>query len=173
MRQDVWLPEGVWYGVFDGKRYEGGLTHSASNDINSFPLFVKAGCPLTARPFSKSVREPLTDVVIEVFADGSVDFGCAELYEDDGISEPDAENCRITKISYRKSGRRHTLTLEPITGERFPGPSARCVGFRLHGVGICESVSGEVIYDVKSKTASVKLADVPASEKLKIELTEV
>ena len=39
---DVYLPEGTWYGLFDGKTYPAG-THTVDCPLGSLPVFVKAG----------------------------------------------------------------------------------------------------------------------------------
>ena len=167
---DVWLPEGVWYGWFDGRRYDGGKTYKITSDIYTFPLFVKAGYPLVTRPYDRSVSAPLTDAVIIVFP-GAGDLDCcAELYEDDGISEPDGENCRITKIRCKKEGRRHALTLTPEAGGSFCDPESRNITLELRDVGRC--CGDNVSYDEKSRTATVKFDGINASDTLEIELFE-
>jgi len=170
VRSEVWLPEGEWYGWFDGKCCEGGAAHTVTDGIDTFPLFVKAGFPLVTRPVCRSVSAPLTDIVIKVFSGGKDQDVSTELYEDDGISEPDGENCRITKIRYRKAGRRHTLTLTPQAGTDFSGPKIRNVAFELHDVGRCRG--DNVSYDEASRTASIKYDAASTSEEFAIELFE-
>ena len=167
VRSDVWLPEGVWYGLFDGRRYDGGRVHTVTNDSNSFPLFVKAGFPLVTRPYNKSVSAPLTDMTVVVYA-GDCEYDLStELYEDDGITEPDGDDSRVTKIRCRKDGRRHLLTLSPDGDAE---PHTRNIVFELHGVGICcgENVS----YNEATRTATATFENVPASAELEIELIE-
>lgn len=41
--ENVWLPEGVWYDFFSGLRYQGGTKIKVCRDIDSIPVFVKAG----------------------------------------------------------------------------------------------------------------------------------
>ncbi len=167
VRSEVWLPGGVWYGWFDGKRYEGGKTHTVTSDINTFPLFVKAGFPLVTRPYNKSVSAPLTDAVIKVFAGEEDQDVSAKLYEDDGVSELSPDNCRITKIRYRKAGRRHLLALSPDGSAE---PQTRNVTFELHGVGACRGEN--VSYDESTRTATATFENVPATAGFEIELIE-
>ena len=170
VRSDVWLPKGEWYGWFDGRRYEGGRTHTVNSDINTFPLFVKAGFPLVTRQVCRRVCEPLRDVVIRVFSGAGGHDVCTELYEDDGVSEPDGENCRITMIRYKKEGICHTLTLTPATGGSFTGPDSRNLTFELFDVGRCKGEN--VSYDSSNRKSSVKIYGVSASDKLEIKLFE-
>lgn len=81
--RDVWLPEGEWYGFFDGKRYEGGLHHVETDGV---PLYVKAGTLLPiAEPVPYIAPDTVFDITLRAFGD------CAEatcrLIEDDGLTD--------------------------------------------------------------------------------------
>ncbi len=41
-RIEVYLPEGIWYGLFDGQRYEQGL-YEMTCELDEIPVFVRAG----------------------------------------------------------------------------------------------------------------------------------
>ncbi len=40
--RDVYLPKGIWYGLFDGKKYTGGQTVTAGGD-GKLPVFTRNG----------------------------------------------------------------------------------------------------------------------------------
>ena len=45
----VWLPDGIYYDVFTGRKYRGGRILTMYRDINSIPVLAKAGAivPMT------------------------------------------------------------------------------------------------------------------------------
>jgi alpha-glucosidase (family GH31 glycosyl hydrolase) len=82
--RQVYLPRGVWYDFWTSERQEGGREITRSVDLETMPLFVRAGAILPLGPVkqytSEHVEEPLT-LSIYPGADGSF-----VLYEDDGSS---------------------------------------------------------------------------------------
>lgn len=78
----------TWFDFQTGRQYTNGW-HMVHGDIGSIPLFVRGGGILTCE-----VKDKLT---LHVFPEGSSEFA---LYEDDGISAVDDENCNyhITHI---------------------------------------------------------------------------
>jgi|SRR5579875_94644 len=80
----VYLPKGDWYDFWTGTRFSGSREISRDVDLETLPLFVRAGAILPLGPVKQYVHEkvdaPLS-VTIYPGADGSF-----LLYEDDGIS---------------------------------------------------------------------------------------
>jgi alpha-glucosidase (family GH31 glycosyl hydrolase) len=80
----VYLPRGGWYDFWTGERMEGGREISRAVDLETVPLYVRAGSILPMGPVkqyvAEKVDEPLT-VSIYPGADGTF-----LLYEDDGSS---------------------------------------------------------------------------------------
>jgi alpha-glucosidase/alpha-D-xyloside xylohydrolase len=80
----VYLPRGTWYDFWTGERIDGGREVSRSVDLETMPLYVRAGSILPLGPVKQFVDqetdEPLT-VAIYPGADASF-----LLYEDDGKS---------------------------------------------------------------------------------------
>ena len=80
----VWIPEGEWYDIFNGMRYHGGRKMNLYRDINSIPVFARAGAII---PFQEDYMEPAGDnpkqlhIYVYTGADGSF-----ILYEDDNIT---------------------------------------------------------------------------------------
>lgn len=90
--REVWLPDGVWYGFFDGRRYEGGVHSVSTNDI---PLYVKEGTLLPlADPVSHVDPDTVFDITLLPFGDCS-DAVC-RLIEDDGMT--DGADCRVITL---------------------------------------------------------------------------
>lgn len=81
--RDVRLPDGEWYGFFDGKRYSGGVHHIETAGV---PLYVKAGTLLPiAEPVQHVSRDTVFDITLLPF--GSCSGAVCRLVDDDGITE--------------------------------------------------------------------------------------
>ena len=80
----IYLPRGVWYDFWSNERHDGGREISRDVDLETMPLYVRAGSILPLGPVkqytSEQVDAPLT-LSIYPGADGSF-----MLYEDDGSS---------------------------------------------------------------------------------------
>ena len=83
-RRQVYLPRGGWYDFWTGERVDGGREILRSVDLETMPLYVRAGSIVPLGPVKQftdeRVDEPLT-VVIYPGADATFFF-----YEDDGCS---------------------------------------------------------------------------------------
>jgi alpha-glucosidase (family GH31 glycosyl hydrolase) len=80
----LYLPRGVWYDFWTNEKQKGGREITRAVDLETTPLYVRAGCILPLGPVKQytgeQVNEPLT-LSIYPGADGSF-----LLYEDDGSS---------------------------------------------------------------------------------------
>uniref|UniRef100_UPI004056A2DA TIM-barrel domain-containing protein n=1 Tax=Alistipes sp. TaxID=1872444 RepID=UPI004056A2DA len=111
--QKVWFPknknekanEAVWYDFFTHERHEGGQTKTISKDLNSFPLYVKAGCPLPMQPYTdRPATAPLTTLILRTYPSAVGGSGEFTLYEDDGISLDYEKGAYAkTKLQYNRT----------------------------------------------------------------------
>ena len=150
---EIWLPRGVWYDWFSGKRYEGG-SHKVENDLHTFPLFVRAGYPIVTQLYtSRMATTPLSEPCVIIYAG---DDGSTCLYEDDGVCEVDpfgdASPYRMTVISYCYD-EWHRISLIPSNMGYDDGISERSFTIELRG---CDEVS-EVVCE--SHKVSLKYED--------------
>jgi|HubBroStandDraft_6_1064221.scaffolds.fasta_scaffold00460_9 alpha-glucosidase/alpha-D-xyloside xylohydrolase len=80
----VYLPRGAWYDFWTGERHEGAREVTKTVDLETMPLYVRAGAILPLGPVKQftgeKIDEPLS-ISIYPGADGSF-----LLYEDDGAS---------------------------------------------------------------------------------------
>lgn len=80
---DVYLPQGKWIDVFDGKVYAGGKTIRKSYGLKEMPLFVRAGALLPLAYQAKNTKEQTwNNLVLDYYPDQEAtdnDF----IYEDD------------------------------------------------------------------------------------------
>ncbi|HLJ49484.1 MAG TPA: TIM-barrel domain-containing protein [Bryobacteraceae bacterium] len=80
----VYLPHGVWHDFWTGERHEGGREIVGTVDLETTPLYVRAGGIVPLGPVKQYVEESIDEpVTIQIYpgADGSF-----LLYEDDGRS---------------------------------------------------------------------------------------
>ncbi|MEV6012747.1 TIM-barrel domain-containing protein [Streptomyces sp. NPDC051976] len=107
----VWFPPGQWTDYFTGKTYQGGTTQDVTTDLDSMPVFVKAGGILPTRTSNVSSvdKNPLTDITLTVAAGAT---GSYRLYEDDGTATAGRPgHSATTTVSYHEDGDRHTVTI--------------------------------------------------------------
>ena len=83
----VYLPktEGGWYDFRDGKKYEGGRYADVPVDMESIPVFVKAGSIIPTGPVKQSVAEKSEEpLVLNIYPGADASFS---LYEDEGVNK--------------------------------------------------------------------------------------
>lgn len=82
--RNIYLPRGAWYDFWTNERAEGGREITRAVDLETIPLYVRAGAILPLGPVKQYVEEksdePLT---LNVYAGADGSF---TLYEDDGRS---------------------------------------------------------------------------------------
>jgi alpha-glucosidase (family GH31 glycosyl hydrolase) len=110
--RQVYLPKGSWYDFWTNERMEGGREVRREVDLETIPLYVRAGSILPLGPVkqysSESVDQPIT-VSIHPGADGSF-----QLYEDDGISFEHRKGVWMgIQMSWNDAKRSLILHLEP------------------------------------------------------------
>jgi len=124
----IYLPHGTWYDFWSGARLDGGREISRPVDLETMPLYVRAGSILPLGPVKQYVAEtsdqPLS---ISVYPGADASF---LVYEDDGIS-----------FAYRRgewmglqldwSESRRALTLHLADGSRMLRPARRDLQVRL------------------------------------------
>jgi alpha-glucosidase (family GH31 glycosyl hydrolase) len=110
----VWFPPGQWTDYFSGQAYAGGTTANITTDLNSMPVFVKAGAvvPTRTKNVTNHVQNPLTKVTLTVAKGAS---GTFSLYEDDGTTT-DRHQSATTTVRYAETGKRHTIVIGPAVG---------------------------------------------------------
>ncbi|HLJ40567.1 MAG TPA: TIM-barrel domain-containing protein [Candidatus Acidoferrales bacterium] len=124
----VYLPRGSWYDFWTGERAEGGREIARPVDLETMPLYVRAGAILPLGPVkqytSEKVDAPLS-VTIYPGADGSF-----SLYEDDGKSFKYRKGDWMgVKMAWNDS--RRVLSLHLAEGSRMLPPARRQIEVKL------------------------------------------
>ena len=110
----VYLPKGVWYDYYTGKRYSGGRYVLAEAPADRMPLFARAGAAIPVSAGRPQSVEDITEVILEVFPGRgrhvhNMDDGESMDYLKGGI--------RRIEVSVRG----HTLE-QKVIAAGFPGP---------------------------------------------------
>ena len=172
----TWIPEGRWTDVFTGIAYKGGRMIKLHRDIDSIPVFAKAGAviPLASEDtIGCSVDAPdKLDICVFAGADG-----CFSLYEDDGVSCDYLEGkCAFTDMRL-KWGEQKAFEVDPVRGEKALSPASRDITVCVYGVTAdaaeCIEVgnaSRELIceYDKERHILKIKVGRIEAGEGFKI-----
>lgn len=77
----VYLPEGEWYFLYDGKKYSGNSELILECPIHRLPVFVKAGGILPMQPDVPNTKVKPSLLILHVYLHG---YGSFTLYEDEG-----------------------------------------------------------------------------------------
>ncbi|MBE3075542.1 MAG: glycoside hydrolase [Actinobacteria bacterium] len=155
----AWLPEGTWFDIFTGRRYDGDRRLRLHRTLAEMPVLARAGAvmPLAADPMADVATNPVT-LALRIFP--GADGGCV-LLEDDGRGDPgvaDRQETAIT-LTWRTTGAADqeaeaVLTVAPPTG---PGVlTSRTLTVELIGV---ESVKRVL---VRAGEGAIEARVVPA-----------
>jgi alpha-glucosidase (family GH31 glycosyl hydrolase) len=133
----LYLPRGAWYDFWTGERLEGGREVTRKVDLETMPLYVRAGAILPLGPVkqytSENVDAPL-EVIIHPGADGAFLF-----YEDDGGSF-NYRGGEWTGIPMAWNDARRTLSLRLAGGSKMLAPQ------RKMAIGIVGASRREVVF---------------------------
>jgi alpha-D-xyloside xylohydrolase len=152
----VYLPEKTsWYDFWTGKTLAGGQTVTASADIGTLPLYVRAGSIVPLGPvvqYAEAQANKPTEIRVYRGANGTF-----ELYDDAGDGYG-YENGEYATIRFDWNEQLQTLNIGPRTGA-YPGLSKSRV-FRVvfvdakSGAGEAEGTGVEVTYTGTPLTVS-------------------
>lgn len=107
----LYLPEGRWYEWFSNKLTEGGRDYSTPVDLETMPVFVRAGSIIPMDPPRQYVSEPVEgDLTFRIYTGAN---GGYTLYEDDGISNEYLKNRGYNIIKLTWDDESKTFTIDP------------------------------------------------------------
>jgi alpha-glucosidase/alpha-D-xyloside xylohydrolase len=126
--RSLYLPKGAWYDFWTGERHGGGREITRRVDLDTIPLFVRAGAVLPMGPLKQYTAEKVgvpLDVSVYPGADGSF-----LLYEDDGSSFDYRKGAWMgVQMAWNDARRALTLSLAP--GSRMLPPARRDIRVRV------------------------------------------
>ena len=109
------LPNGIWYDIYNGKKFLGNKKYVLFYSDETYPVFAKAGAiiPLGTNFNINDVGNPI-NLEIEFFPGANNNY---ILYEDDGISEQYKNNYSFkTEIEYKYLPNNYEITIKPKEG---------------------------------------------------------
>ena len=161
---DVWLPEGRWTDVFNGRIYEGGRTVRMYRDLDSIPVLAPEGAIIPMyrnnQTNSLSLGQPLE---VHIYRGN----GSYELYEDDGVTNGYKDGiCAKTHFLLEESEGSLRLTVTPPEDSKGLLPVEREVYVRF-----CDIIQDDVLLKVGSKPITIEISNpVPTTNESRQEL---
>ena len=121
--RSVYLPEGIWYDYWTGKKIAGGTRIVAEAPLEIVPMYVRAGAIIPMGPEMNYVGEKKTDpLTFEIYLDDKQQ-SVASVYEDDGESPAYKQGVfRRTRVAATKAGNGADIALSAPEGSYNPGP---------------------------------------------------
>ncbi len=124
----LYLPKGGWYDFWTGKREEGGKEITRQVDLETTPLYVRAGSILPLGPVKQYTAEKVDQPTqLAIYAGGDAAY---LLYEDDGISFRHRQG-EWMGIQMAWSDARKTLSLRLAPGSKMLAPTRRSFEVKL------------------------------------------
>ncbi|MFC3095516.1 TIM-barrel domain-containing protein [Alteromonas sediminis] len=172
------LPEGDWFGFFDHKHYEGGGTVEYPLDINTLPVFVKAGAFVPMQPGLKRTRDSHNQPLeIHHWANASGKHSIFTLYEDDGVNPQAIQEAQYIAMQFEASHVNETLQINANTQGQYEGvKQQRPVEWHIHalntkptGVAIDGLLSDAWQWDEQKSRLIIK-TNLSLSQPMKIDI---
>lgn len=140
----VYLPAGDWYDFWTEERVAGGREVERDVDLETMPLYVRAGAVLPVGPVKQYADEQVDEALTLLVCAGASDT--SHLYHDDGISF-DHRDGALTRLVLDWDDAGRTLTIRPGPGSRMLPTTPRRFDVRLAGGDAARPVtfSGEPV----------------------------
>ncbi|MBV9339401.1 MAG: glycoside hydrolase family 31 protein, partial [Acidobacteria bacterium] len=134
----LYLPTGTWYDFWTGERLDGGRYLTRTVDLETIPLYMRAGSIFPLGPVKQYVSEIVDQsLALTIYPGLDAKF---LLYEDDGISF-NYRRGEWTGIEIEWKDSSHSLTLSPAAGSRLLPSMKRVIEVRIG------PVSRKVVFD--------------------------
>jgi alpha-glucosidase/alpha-D-xyloside xylohydrolase len=133
----VYLPRGVWFDFWTEERVDGGRDIERRVDLETMPLYVRAGAVIPLDPIRQYTGEPVAAPLTLVVYPGA--DGTSQLYDDDGISFEHRRGAFMClEMQWQDAARALRLSLAP--GSRMIGSPSRVIDVRVAGEARTQSV---------------------------------
>ncbi len=99
-RRPLYLPEGVWYELHSGERFEGPLELFADAPLSRIPVFVRAPAVIPMQQPAAHTGVDPDEIELHSFAGRPGESTMFELYDDDGLSHAAGEGAyRLLRLT--------------------------------------------------------------------------
>ncbi len=137
--RSLYLPAGVWYDFWTRERMEGGREITRRVDLETIPVYVRAGAILPMGPVRQYTGEKV-DAPLTLWVHPGSD-GAFSLYEDDGTSF-DFRKGEFMRVNIAWNDRQRRLTMRLASGSRMLPPASRNIVVKIAG----EQVTRDVVF---------------------------
>jgi alpha-glucosidase (family GH31 glycosyl hydrolase) len=136
----LYLPRGAWYDFWTNTRVDGGREIDRAVDLETTPLYVRAGAIIPMGPLREWTSQPVKDLLtLTVYPGADNTF---TVYEDDGKTFDYRTGAWMGIVAqWRDAERRMTLSLAP--GSRMLAPNRRAIEVRVAGTTTVRAVTFE------------------------------
>lgn len=132
---DVDFPQGDWYHYFSGEAFTGGQTNKVSVELETLPVFVKAGSIIpTVNPFKNVASYPLDTLFVNYYFDPQLKSSSYTLYEDDGKNALALKTGAFELTTFTVQPKRNTLECLAVSNQgTYAGqPTERKIVWRFY-----------------------------------------
>ncbi len=141
------MPEGLWYDFFTGKKFIGNKTYTSFFKDENYPVFAKAGSII---PMSNdedvNFTNPPKNLEIQIFPGISNQY---DFYEDDGVSSLYKKGFYLlTKIDYNYMPNNYTVIIKALEGKSGIVPEYRNYKLVFRNV---KKATDVIVYNNKTK----------------------
>jgi len=136
----VYLPRGTWYDFWTREKLEGGREIARKVDLETMPLYIRAGGLVPMGPV-KQCTEERVDAPVTLLVHPGAD-GAFSLYEDDGKSF-DYRKGEFMRVNVAWNDRQRRLTMRLAPGSKMRPPDRR--NFVIEIVG--ETAKRDVVFE--------------------------
>jgi alpha-glucosidase (family GH31 glycosyl hydrolase) len=134
----LYLPRGAWFDFWTEARTEGGREVERAVDLETMPLYVRAGAIVPMGPVKQYTGEPVDGPLTLTVYPGA--DGAFTLFEDDGRSFA-YRNGDWMGISLRWNDRARRLSVELTPGSRMRAPLTRTLALGVVGAAATRTVA--------------------------------
>jgi alpha-glucosidase (family GH31 glycosyl hydrolase) len=146
--RSLYLPRGTWYDFWTKQRLEGGREIARKVDLETIPLYVRAGAVIPMGPVKQYTAENVAGPLALWVHPG--EDGAFSLYEDDGKSF-DYRKGEFTRVNFVWNDRKRQLSAHLAGGSKMLASSTRNFVVRVAG----ESVAREFVF--QGRPVEIKL----------------
>ncbi len=136
----IWFPEGIWFNLFTGQKFEGDRYSTFYGDLEDYPAFAPSGAilPLDHHQGWGSGLQPTKSLDINVFAGADNEFA---LYEDDGNNlDYVSGKFSLTTITQKVKTNNLIVTIQPGNSNRNYVPENRYITILVFGIQYPEEI---------------------------------
>ena len=165
----LYIPDGIWYDYFTGKKYRGNKRYTSFYKDEDYPVFVKSGSiiPLSVNKYN-NINLP-NELEILIFPGENNTYS---IYEDDGITMGyEKGNYIITNVELLSKKNSYNLTILPVEGKVGILPKTRNYKIRFRNTRaasrILSYVQGQEVENKSyrdDKDLVIEVKDVPTNK---------